>query len=128
MITVAFKKGVQVQKWTYSLDWIMHCLLMISESYKGSDWLPVELVVTSINDGNHSKNPLSRHYTNEAIDIRVHNFATKDDVKKFIEVLDVYINQHSDAARKNAFTILHEYEDLPDEHIHVQPRIGTTYP
>ena len=35
-----------------------------------------EIVITSANDGRHSQRPRSRHYTNEALDVRSRNFAS----------------------------------------------------
>ena len=42
---------------------------------------PDNLIITSINDSQHSPN--SRHYKNEAIDIRSKNFASREDKRIF---------------------------------------------
>lgn len=124
MKPLIFKDNCRFRKYTASLDWILRNLLLIQNAY---EWLP-QLVVTSVNDSNHSKIPLSRHYIDEAIDIRTHDFKTTGDRQIFIQYLDLYINQSPEAARKNSFLILLEYEGTDNEHIHIQPLKGTTYP
>ena len=67
-----------------------------------------EVVITSGTDGVHK--PTSRHYKGEAVDIRTSNLP-----KTFQKLLS--------AALGPRFTVLDE-----GDHLHVQPRKGTTYP
>jgi hypothetical protein len=72
------------------------------------------LVITSANDSVHSKN--SRHYVNEAIDLRTHNLKSPEEVQKLLK---------SKLGIK--FTVLYESPGTPNAHIHIQPRMGTTF-
>ncbi len=80
---------------------------------------PDDLVITSINDSrSHMKT--SRHYVDEAIDLRTHNFPSRDARRQF--------RQHLAAALGDQFTVMFENAGTPNEHIHIQPKKGTTYP
>lgn len=83
------------------------------------DFGPVEeLVITSINDGNHKQD--SRHYTNEAIDIRSHNFPSEFLKKEFRRELEAYLGPK--------FRVLYESAGTPNQHFHVQVRKGMKFP
>lgn len=76
-----------------------------------------EVVITSANDSTHA--PTSRHYANEAVDARTRNFP--DEAAKL---------RFADALRRElgpAFTVLYEDPTGPNQHLHCQPRKGTTY-
>jgi len=119
---VTFKANVRVKRLTPALIWIFEVLDRIQNLY--SD-IP-ELVITSVNDSNHSPN--SRHYKDEAIDIRTHYFKDKKEKDRFISLLDAWLNKDPEALRKNAFTILHESVGTVNEHIHVQVKKNESYP
>ena len=78
---------------------------------------PDQVVITSASDGVHSVG--SRHYTHEALDLRVHNFPTQTAVRAFVSALRAELGP--------AFTVLYEGHGTPNAHIHVQPKKGTTY-
>ncbi len=75
-----------------------------------------DYVVTSGNDSTHAPN--SRHYVNEAIDIRTHTFTReyKRDLR-----------QRYAAALGDQFTVIIEDEGKPNEHMHAQVRKGHVY-
>lgn len=76
-----------------------------------------DVVITSINDSTHG--PTSRHYTDEAVDLRVHNFPTDAARHRFAAALRAELGP--------VFTVLYEAPGTPNAHMHVQPKKGTTY-
>lgn len=122
MRSVQFKEGVVVKELTPALMWIFECLGTALNSYS---WL-TETVVTSVNDGLHAKT--SRHYTNEAVDVRAKHFKTLDEKRNYMEILDLFLNQDPEALKSSSFVILHEYVGTDNEHFHIQVRKGITYP
>ena len=72
------------------------------------------LVITSANDSVHMRN--SRHYSNEALDIRTHNLKDPKEVQTQLK-------------RKlgSRFTVLYESPGTPNAHIHIQPIKGSVY-
>jgi hypothetical protein len=77
------------------------------------------IVVTSANDGRHSRRPRSRHYTNEAIDLRSRNFRTGAARDRFLARLRTELGAR--------FYVAYEGHGTPNAHIHVQPRRGTVW-
>jgi|TARA_R110000787_G_scaffold141904_6_gene255464 hypothetical protein len=75
------------------------------------------IVITSVNDSGHSTH--SRHYTDEAIDIRTRNFPKSVDRQRFQTALR--------RALGKPFTVLFEGGGTPNQHIHIQPRKGSMY-
>lgn len=75
------------------------------------------IVITSVNDSGHSKH--SRHYTDEAIDIRTRNFPKAVARQRFQTALRRSLGKQ--------FTVLFESPNTPNQHIHIQPRKGSTY-
>lgn len=86
--------------------------------------LPKELVITSINDGQHMVG--SKHYTNQAIDLRSHNFANRDARRRFRQRLEDALNAHPVSA--NRFRVLLESEGKDNEHFHIQVAKGKQFP
>jgi hypothetical protein len=78
-----------------------------------------EIVITSANDGKHSQRPRSRHYSNEALDLRSRNFRTATARRLFLQRLRRELGER--------FYVAYEGHGKPSAHIHVQPRRGTTY-
>ena len=76
-----------------------------------------DLVITSGNDSTHG--PGSRHYTDEAIDVRTHNFTSREARRNF--------RVRWEAALGPQFRVLLEHEGKPNEHFHAQVRKGHTY-
>ncbi len=121
---ITFKSSVRLHRLTPALKVILDHLWAVDTGGVGFVWgdqewpLPADLVVTSINDGPHMKG--SRHYTDEALDLRTHNFASRSTRRAFRAYFADRIGPR--------FTVLLENEGTPDEHIHIQPKKGTTYP
>jgi hypothetical protein len=78
---------------------------------------PPAIVVTSANDSTHSAN--SRHYSDEAIDLRVKNFPSEASIRQMVVALRDELGP--------AFTVLYEGAGTPNAHLHLQPRRFTTY-
>lgn len=76
-----------------------------------------DLVVTSGNDSTHSTG--SRHYTDEAIDLRSHNFVSRAAKREFRVWWEEYLGPQ--------FRVLLEQEGTPNEHFHAQVKKGHTY-
>lgn len=113
---VIFKDNVRFRVWTPALSYMLDVVQTIDE--KKYDWKPLNLVVTSVNDSNHSVN--SRHYKNEAIDIRTRSFKDEIDKSKFVFKLQEMLG--------NKFTVLYEDPGGPNQHIHIQVRKGELFP
>ena len=123
MVMIEFKEGVVLRKWTEPIDWMIACLKKVD----GTPGFPKTLVVTSINDGEHSVKPPSRHYTDEAIDVRSHDFETIELKTEFINTYRRHLNSFP-AKRLNAFFLILEDQGTPNEHFHIQVNKGQTYP
>lgn len=76
-----------------------------------------DLVITSGNDSRHGAN--SRHYVDEAIDVRSHNFASRAAKREFRATFE--------AALGPQFRVLLECEGTANEHFHAQVRKGHVY-
>jgi len=111
-----FKDSVRFKIWTHALDQILDTLLLIDE--KKYEWMPLDIIVTSVNDSQHMLT--SRHYKNEAIDVRSHNFKNEENKYLFIEKLNYYLGPK--------FTVLYESIGQPNEHFHIQVKKGEVYP
>lgn len=72
------------------------------------------IVITSANDGTHAQG--SRHYTNEALDVRTKSFRSSADKQVFRAKLSADLGDQ--------FTVLLEDEGGPSEHLHIQVRKG----
>ena len=76
-----------------------------------------EVCSTSANDGKHSQRPRSRHYTDEALDLRSRNITTPAARDRFLARLRAELGSR--------FYVAYEGHGKPSAHIHVQPRRGT---
>lgn len=74
-------------------------------------------VITSANDSTHG--PHSRHYTDEAIDLRTKDLPTLQAKKDLAAALRAELGP--------AFTVLFESPGGEQEHLHLQPKKGTSY-
>lgn len=99
-----------------ALAWIFYRLELFHSQKLARQ--PENLTITSINDGVHSPN--SRHYTDEAIDIRTHNFESTEQKRIFASRLEEYLGV-------TKFRVLLENVGQSNEHIHVQVRKGETF-
>lgn len=111
---VSFKTNCRFKRYTPALEYMLRHLSTLQNI---GSWVP-DLVVTSVNDSQHSPN--SRHYTDEAIDIRTKTFKCNEDVYEFIRMYRALLG--------DKFTLLFESVDTPNEHLHVQVKKGMTFP
>lgn len=124
MIPITCKNNVRLKALTPTLAWIFYVLDGFVR-HSGAKYLPTELVITSIYDGEHL--PDSRHYRGQAIDIRSKNFAKTSDKLLFRRELENALNTHPLALAQgvgNSFRVLLENPEGDNEHFHVQVRKG----
>jgi hypothetical protein len=76
-----------------------------------------ELVITSVNDSEHMDG--SRHYSNEALDLRVRNLPS--------DLARQRLQAQLRAELGPAFTVLYEHAGTPNQHLHIQVKRGTIY-
>lgn len=107
---------------TDALAWMFYTLTDI-EKLSGYGF-PELIVVTSVNDSTHSKN--SKHYTNQAIDIRSHNFPNSKAKEMFRSLLEQHLNNHPRLPKR--FRVLIEDEGKDNEHFHCQVAKGKQFP
>jgi hypothetical protein len=62
----------------------------------------------------------SRHYTNEAVDVRSKNFNSREDKRIFRAELEMFLGPF--------FRVLLENEGGDNEHFHIQVKKGLKYP
>lgn len=120
---ITFKEDVRIVVYSSAIEWILYCLRQI-DLMPDQDQ-PANLVVTSVNDGQHSQVPKSRHYTNEAIDVRSKNFNTREAKTHFAFRLEMMLNAHQQ--HKNCFSVIYEQEGTQNEHFHIQVRKGIIF-
>jgi hypothetical protein len=116
MITV--KADVRFGRFTTGLIWAISRLDLLS---KISRYCPEEIMITSANDGTHLEK--SKHYIDEAIDIRSHNFTNGTKIA-FREELEKFLNIGSPCQ----FTVLLESLGTANEHFHIQVKKGSRCP
>lgn len=107
MTTMPCKPGVRFKGFTAALIRILRAVWTVDPTR----------TITSANDATHS--PSSRHYTNEALDLRVHDLPSEAARRRVAAALRAELGP--------AFTVLYESPGTPNAHIHIQPRKGTTY-
>lgn len=105
---------VRFKNLTPAMAWMLYRLEQFHRVMKG---FPLDLVITSMNDGQHMEG--SRHYTDEAIDLRTHNFESREQKIEFCMRFGDFLGPK--------FRILFENEGMPTEHIHIQVRKGFTF-
>jgi hypothetical protein len=106
------KPSVRFKAFTPALLRILRAVYTVAQGLDLS-----EVVITSANDSGHMVT--SRHYTDEAIDLRTKNFPTEASKLRFAAALRADLGP--------AFTVLYEYPKRENQHLHIQPRRGTTY-
>tara|TARA_R110000751_G_scaffold80357_2_gene162268 strand:- start:170 stop:556 length:387 start_codon:yes stop_codon:yes gene_type:complete len=112
---VSCKPSVRFKGFTRGLVRILVAVQRVAERTRSVG----EVVITSANDGKHSQRPRSRHYTDEAIDLRSRNFQTADARDRFLVRLREELG--------GRFYVAYEGHGKPSAHIHVQPRRGTVW-
>ena len=79
---------------------------------------PKDFVITSVNDSKHMVG--SKHYTDEAIDLRSKNFNDMASKYSFKELLELRLGKK--------FRVLFEYPGKINEHFHIQVKRGAKFP
>lgn len=113
--------GPRIERYTPFMHWFFHCLYMIAVMPDRDT--PNEIVITSLNDSLHTAK--SRHYNDEAADIRSKNFPTRDSKLHFAGRLTAMLNCHPEDPAK--FIVILENEGSPEEHFHVQIKKGHSF-
>ena len=114
MARVICKPSVRFKGFTRGLVRILVGVQRVAERTRMA-----EIVITSANDGKHSQRPRSRHYSNEALDLRSRNFQSATARNLFLQRLRKELGER--------FYVAYEGHGKKNAHIHVQPRRGTTY-
>lgn len=128
MTKILCKDNVRLKGVTPALAWIFYVLDSFVR-HSGAKYLPEELVITAIYDGDHA--PDSRHYLGEAIDIRSKNFGVLAERAKFRSELENALNSHPSLVAQGMgghFRVLFESGGTANEHFHVQVKKGMTFP
>lgn len=119
MATLTVKPGVVFKAFTPALVRILSALESIAVSDRALvPGLPETLVITSANDGTHA--PTSRHYRDEALDVRSKSFPNRACKDLFQRTLQSRLGPK--------FTVLFEADGTENEHFHIQVRKGGAYP
>lgn len=106
-MSVICKEDVRFGGFTRALCHIINGVCQVAEQMK------VEIMITSGSEGTHLPN--SKHYTYMAVDLRCNDFSEKGK-RKLIENLQIELGPD--------FTVLHEGSGTPNEHIHIQLKMG----
>ena len=107
------KSSVRFKRFTPALMTLLNALCATDRSKV--DGQPDDLVITSANDSTHAEN--SRHYIDEALDVRSKTFTSESGKAAFRFNLERFLGPK--------FRVLHEGMGTPNEHFHIQPRKGT---
>ena len=107
-MAVTTKPGVVFKGFTFPLLTILDTLVWLDAHPVVGQ--PPDLVITSGNDSKHKAN--SKHYSNEAVDIRTKTFNGQPSKAAFMSALKKELGP--------SFTVLFECEGAPNEHLHVQ--------
>lgn len=118
MISIAVKEDVRFHRFTPTLIRIISALDFIRMQGRTLvPGMPDELMITSAHDGKHMDG--SRHYFDEAIDVRSHNFPNRACKDLFCHALRAHLGQ--------MYTVLFEAEGTPNEHFHIQKVKGSPH-
>lgn len=97
---------------------MVHMLTVLRVASEAHQEVPDKtLVITSANDSTHAQG--SRHYSNEALDVRSKSFKTGADKHSFRSKLAADLGEQ--------FTVLLEGEGEAQEHFHIQVRKGHVF-
>jgi hypothetical protein len=111
---LACKDSVRFKRFTPAM---LRMLAVLGDLAVTSGTAPDPLVITSANDSTHD--PQSRHYTDEALDLRTHTFASRDLVLTFKAQLEQRLGDQ--------FTVLWEGQGTGNSHLHCQVRKNHQY-
>jgi len=116
---IVVKPGVVFKRFTPALVRMLEALQSIGLSGRELvPGMPEDLVITSANDSTHG--PGSRHYKDEALDLRSKSFPTRASKDIFRMTLQSRLGPK--------FSVLFENEGGEQEHFHCQVRKNGTYP
>jgi len=116
-VKVVCKETAVFKGFTWGSVRILGVLVDIARTFPG--WFPDgRLDITSANDSEHSRVPLSRHYTNEAIDVRSRDL-TEPVKDAFLLALSRMLGP--------GFMAQIEFRGGPNEHIHIQVMRGWSF-
>jgi len=120
---IVFKEGVRIKKYTFAIEWILSTLRKANRMPEPGE--PVDIVVTSVNDSQHGVG--SKHYKDEAVDVRSRSFSTETAKERFRYRLEIALNCHE--TYPNSFRVLYERDNptTPQEepeHFHIQVKKG----
>lgn len=101
-------RAVWFEEFTPAMRRILQVVWDLNDTHK------YNLVITSANDSVHMKD--SKHYDNEAIDLRTHNLKNPEEVRMLLK-----------SKLGDKFTVLHESPGLPNAHLHIQTKRGTQF-
>lgn len=126
---ITFKNTVAFEKLTPALVFMLYAIEEFHREYTGEQ--PDTIVITSVNDSRHA--PDSRHYQDEALDIRSRNFPNQMSKHVFRRAFEKFLNDHPiltfyEPPRSNKFRVLLESEYSPIEHFHAQVKKGASFP
>ena len=107
--------SVRFKNLTPAMAWMLYRLESYHRIMRVAN--PPSLVITSMNDGKHMEG--SKHYNDEAIDIRTHNFESREQKIEFCLRFADFLGPK--------FSILLENEGKATEHIHVQVKKGLAF-
>jgi hydrogenase maturation factor HypF (carbamoyltransferase family) len=108
-LRVRFKDNVRIREFSPEIEHILFHLRRVEA--------PVDAVwVTSGNDSTHMT--LSKHYTNQALDVRSKNFPSLTAKRAYQKALQVALGTQ--------FAVILEYVGGVQEHFHIQLRKGLT--
>jgi hypothetical protein len=114
-MAVICKSGVTFRGFPPAMVHMLTVLRLASETYPE---VPDQtLVITSANDGTHAQG--SRHYMNEALDVRSKSFRAVGDKQAFASRLQQALGEQ--------FTVLLEDVGGTNEHFHCQVRKGHVF-
>lgn len=112
---IRFKEGVRLNFTSPPIIALLTHLVDVGERF--SNQINGDLTITSGNDSAHKPN--SRHYTDEAIDIRSKNFLTEKAKREFRAALEESLGPK--------FRVLYENRGTPNEHFHAQVKMGEKF-
>ena len=119
MGVIVVKPGAVFKRFTPGLVRMLEALMSIALSGRELvPGMPEDLVITSANDSTHGSG--SRHYRDEALDVRSQSFTTRASKDIFRMTLQARLGEK--------FTVLFENEGTDSEHFHCQVRKGGSYP
>jgi len=115
---IKFKSGsVNIKVFTPALSLILYRLEFFHRNRLTEQ--PEDIVITSVNDSVHGEN--SKHYIDQAIDIRSKNFPSSAAKAEFRKEFERVLGP-------DEFTVIIENLGTENEHFHVQVKKGRTFP